>query len=221
MAEKYGVIPPKFTKAWWSYFWDYYKWHVIATLFAVMCIAVTAVQCATSTKYDLTVTYAGNKLFTDEEQTKLQTALAPFIEDIDGNGENSVFFQSLTISNAKGQEEYDYAMRMKLDLEFQNDCSFIYLLSKEQLELMMSRDYTGDLYVPAAEWAPERANDESVIKGQDGVVYAVDISNSKLIGDLGLHCDGTYALLKQYTKDSEENKKAYESSLNILKEIIK
>ena len=33
MAEKYGTVPKKFTSAWWEYFWDYYKWHTIATVF--------------------------------------------------------------------------------------------------------------------------------------------------------------------------------------------
>ena len=48
MAEKYGEVPPKFTKKWWEYFWDYYKWHVIITVVAVLIASVTIVQCATS-----------------------------------------------------------------------------------------------------------------------------------------------------------------------------
>ena len=31
MAEKYGEIPPRFTRAWWNYFWYYYKWRVVIT----------------------------------------------------------------------------------------------------------------------------------------------------------------------------------------------
>ena len=50
MAEKYGEVPPKFTKKWWEYFWDYYKWHVIITVVAVLIASVTIVQCATRTE---------------------------------------------------------------------------------------------------------------------------------------------------------------------------
>ena len=52
MAEKYGEVPPKFTKKWWEYFWDYYKWHVIITVVAVLIASVTIVQCATRPKYE-------------------------------------------------------------------------------------------------------------------------------------------------------------------------
>ena len=67
MAEKYGEVPPKFTKKWWEYFWDYYKWHVIITVVAVLIASVTIVQCATRPKYDMNVVYAGHMNYSEEE----------------------------------------------------------------------------------------------------------------------------------------------------------
>ena len=92
MAEKYGTVPPKFTKAWWGYFWDYYKWHVIITVAAVVIAAVTIVQCANRPKYDMNVIYAGHMNYSDEEIEKMQNLLSEYIEDIDGNGKKSIFY---------------------------------------------------------------------------------------------------------------------------------
>ena len=44
MAEKYGVVPKRFTREWWDYFWMYYKWHTIAIAFVIIAVTVTIVQ---------------------------------------------------------------------------------------------------------------------------------------------------------------------------------
>lgn len=221
LAEKYGVIPPKFTKAWWEYFWDYYKWYVIGGGFVLLLVVVTAVQCATQKRYDMTVTYAGNAYFSEEQQTHLEDAMANFVQDVDGNGEQAVFFQNLTISGQKGQEQFDYAMQTKLELEFQNDCSFIFLFSKEQLDSMLSRDYVADLYVPVSEWAPDLSSDFETVSAQDGVAYAVNLENSSFFKNLGINSKDLYVAIRYQAKDDEKNQAAYESSLNLLKEFTK
>ena len=76
MAEKYGEVPPKFTKKWWEYFWDYYKWHVIITVVAVLIASVTIVQCATRQKYDMNVVYAGHMNYSEEEINKLKEIIS-------------------------------------------------------------------------------------------------------------------------------------------------
>lgn len=219
LAEKYGVVPPKFTKAWWSYFWDYYKWYVIGGGFALLCVIITAVQCSTREKYDLTVTYAGQLVFDSETSAAFENAVSPFAADVDGNGEQSVFFQTLSISGAEGQEEFDYALQMKLDLELQNEHSFIFLFDKNQLDLMLARDYVDELYVPVSEWAPD--GDFPTVSAADGTAYAADVSGSAMLKELGIQCDGMYAVLRTNTWDDDLNRQAYESSVKILNEIVK
>lgn len=221
LAEKYGVIPPKFTKAWWGYFWDYYKWYVIGITFVILCIAITLVQCATRKQYDLTVTYAGKLVFDESSTLSVENAMSQFTEDIDGNGESAVFFQALTISGAPGQEQYDYVLQTKLDLELQNERSFIFLFDKDRLDNMLNRDYVADLYVPVSEWAPDLGSEFPTVEGVDGIVYGVDVSNSSFLKELGINCDDMYAVLRVNTWDDETNRAAYESSKAILKEIVK
>lgn len=218
MAEKYGVVPPKFTKEWWPYFWEYYKIHTIAAVVIVVSVIATAVQCANREKYDLNVTYGGNLSFDTELTPKLEEEFEKYIDDIDGNGEKNVFFQAMTISGLQGYEEYDYALETKLQLEFQMENSFIFLLDKSQMDMLTQGDYAGETFAPVSEWA-DNVDESRLVKAADGKAYAVDISDSKIFADCGLSCKGTYALLKLNLKPEE--KAAYESSKKLLAEIIK
>ena len=84
-------------KKWWEYFWDYYKWHVIITVVAVLIASVTIVQCATRPKYDMNVVYAGHMNYSEEEINNLKEIISEHISDIDGNGENSVLLSTLIL----------------------------------------------------------------------------------------------------------------------------
>ena len=218
MAEKYGTVPPKFTKAWWGYFWDYYKIHTIVIAFLIIAVVTTAVQCATKEKFDLTMTYGGKLSYDTEATEKVEALCEPFIEDIDANGEKNIFFQVMTISGEKGFEEYDYALTTKLQLEYQLENSFIFMYDKKQLEPMMKLDYVDEMYVPVSEWAGD-VDESKIIKAPNGIGYAVDISDSKLFNDNGIYCEGTYLALKMNFKP--EQAPAFESSKSIAKEIIK
>ena len=92
-------------------FWYHYKWHTIAAIFAIFVIIVCTVQCATNTKYDIQVLYAGDHVFsrtsTDgsyPEYIKMSSTLADFADDYDSNGETNVTFLDLCVVN---KDEYD------------------------------------------------------------------------------------------------------------------
>ena len=102
---------PKKAIKWLDNFWYHYKWHTIAAIFALFVIIVCTVQCATNTKYDIQVLYAGDHVFsrtsTDgsyPEYIKMSSALADFADDYDKNGETNVTFLDLCAVN---KDEYD------------------------------------------------------------------------------------------------------------------
>ena len=88
--ERYGTVPKKFTKDWWPYFWDYYKWRVIGIALAIVIIVVTCVQCATREKYDFHILYTGRMTFSDNHVETIQNALNERIEDVDGDGKTNI-----------------------------------------------------------------------------------------------------------------------------------
>ena len=92
-------------------FWYHYKWHTIAAIFALFVIIVCTVQCATNTKYDIQVLYAGDHVFSrtstdggNPEYIKMSSTLADFADDYDKNGETNVTFLDLCAVN---KDEYD------------------------------------------------------------------------------------------------------------------
>ena len=92
-------------------FWYHYKWHTIAAIFALFVIIVCTVQCATNTKYDIQVLYAGDHVFsrtssdgTRPEYADMSYTLGGFADDYDKNGETNVTFLDLCVVN---NEEYE------------------------------------------------------------------------------------------------------------------
>lgn len=220
MAEKYGTVPPKWTKAWWEYFWDYYKWHVIITAFAVICIAVTVVQCATKEKYDLTITHTGHIIYSDAELEHMEEVYSSLIDDVDGNGEKSVFVQQINFLNKSGGEEYDYASQTKLDLEFGNECSFLFIFDGAELEKALSKNGASDLYLPVSEWAEDMPKEDMLVF-KDGVPYAVKLENSAFMAENDLYCQDMYVIVRQNYRNDDKNNLAHKNSVNIANTLIK
>lgn len=222
--EKYGTVPPRFTKAWWEYFWEYYKWHTLASVFAAVLIAVTAVQCATQTKYDLSVTYAGSNTFPDETEDGIRNALSEVIADCDGNGERNVFFQQLTVGGDMQNSDPQYAMAMstKLMLEFSAGESYIFILSKEQLDTYLNREDCADLFLPVSKWADSEPDSGSLALAK-GVAYAVNLKNSALLNSFGQISEDCYLLVRAPRASEKDDKRLavqYESSVSAANYLI-
>lgn len=219
MAEKYGTIPPKWTKAWWEYFWYYYKWRVIVTAAAVLMAAVTIVQCATRTEYDMYITYAGHKNYSDPQTERMEQLITANSADADGDGKTAVLFRQLMFSDTAGSEEYDYAIQTKLDLSMSDECSFIYLFDEAQAQHQLSKTAVSDLFVPADEWAP--GTDAKTLTASDGTAYAVSLADSALLKDNEIYREDLYIMVKHNYKEDEENTIAFDSSINIAGMLVK
>ena len=206
--EKYGTIPPRFTKEWWAYFWEYYKWHTIATAFVVILIAVTLVQCVTKTVYDMTVTYAGDRVFSEEAVNSINEALAGVINDMDGDGENNIFFQQLTFGTANNDPQYEMAMQTKLMLEFSAGETFMYIFSKSEMDTYLNQENCEDLFLPVSEWVEDGSILEEASLGlSGGVAYAVSLGESAYFKSLGLDMQDQYVVLRQIRASEEKDEK--------------
>ncbi|MGN0164483.1 MAG: hypothetical protein ACI4EA_13050 [Candidatus Ornithomonoglobus sp.] len=226
MAEHYGVVPKKFTKEWWPYYWMYYKWHTIGVVFALVLIIVTLVQCATSEKYDVIVNYIGETYFEPETAEDLEAALGSLIEDVDGNGENNVFFQQLTLNNTAGSEELDYTLQMKHDVGLTDDTSYLYMYDKDEAELMLGRESADDVYLPVGEWCDtidiEAAEgSDTVLYSESGTPLAVLAQGSGFLESVGMDTTGLYITVRRNYSDEEINIAAYRSAVAMANAILK
>lgn len=218
MAEKYGVVPKKFTKEWWPYFWMYYKVHTLAAVFALLCAVYTLYECATAPKYDMTVTYTGESSIMQTDEAKLVEFITEHTDDIDENGEGSVYFQQLVI-DPDGDPQYNYAMQTKLAVEFQNDCSYIYIFDEPAKEAMLTGESYEGAFAPVDEWLTSEVSEERLVRYGDKV-YGVKLDGAKLAEGLSSPEGGLYVALRVQIDDEEKNVKSFENSKAILNALI-
>lgn len=220
MAEKYGTIPKRWTKDWWHYFWDYYKWYVVGTIFVVMIIVITAVQCAHSEKYDQTVTYAGYSQIAEDGKNKVMDALDPLTSDIDGNGKQRVLFQALSLTKENEDAQYNYAIQTKFQLEFTNEFSFVMIIDKSMLDEMLTSETYSDVFIPVSDWAETTPADDLLEKNGD-TAYGIKVSDSKILKDAGITLSDSYVVVRNNSKDEAKNKQAFADAKKIANALVK
>ncbi len=220
MAEVYGEKPKLFTGEWWPYFWMYYKWHTIGTLLALLMIVVTAVQCATKEKYDVTVNYAGAGYIPEEVISELEIKFEEYAPDIDGNGEINVFLQQLNLSANEANPEMAYALQVKHDIELSENTSHLYIYDKEQAEVMIGRENSDDIYIPVDEWFDGEYDDSAVVKSGSGTPLAICLKGSGLFDELGINAENMYVTVKYCNEKDKDNIASYEGALEMARAMM-
>lgn len=225
--EKYGEIPKRFTKEWWSYFWDYYKWHTLGTLFVLLIVGVTCTECAMRPKYDVTVTYAGEMMFLEPTVDKLKAEFSKHIDDVDSNGKILAGFQAFNIAKdgtSQAGSEYNSAMLTKTAIEFQTGDTYVFLFNRQELDRLLNRSSDEQLFVPVSDWADCDISGFKTAK-QGGIDYAVNITdNSFFSKQIGLTMgDSLYIAVRRMRSrdtDDEKQKRMYEQSVRLANYIL-
>lgn len=218
--EKYGEIPPRFTRAWWGYFWEYYKWYVIGGAFVIMLVAVLLFQCTHRVKYDMTIVYAGHMTYTEEQQAKICEKAKQYVPDIDGNGEVNIYFQPLVFSDKAGHEDYDYAIQTKLDLTFVDDYAYIYLMDEIEAALYMQRDTITDIFEPVEAFALD-GTVQTQSGEADGIPHAASLSYSAFLKDSGIDAANLYLLVRKNTNpNNEKDIKSHDGAIEFAKALV-
>ncbi len=218
--EYYGPKPKIFTKEWWPYYWDYYKWHTIAVVAAVVAIVATVIQVANQEKYDGSFVCAGNIVFPQEYSDKIEEQLEEAVDDLDENGEKSVLMEQLTFSKDDVDAQYSAAMRMKFDIKLQTNESFAFIMDEELMTQTLKNPETDGCFATVEEWLTAEVSEENIYK-IDGTPYAVKLTDSKMIKELGLLGDNIYAVLKyNYDETDEELNRQFENAKKMLNTIV-
>lgn len=220
MAERYGVKPKRFTSAWWGYFWMYYKWYTIGTILVILAIVITAVQCARKETYDLTVNYAATNYYSDSVIRAFEEAAKPYINDADGDGEANVFVQQLNFTNQPGNEEMDYTLQVKHDLELSNDYSFLYIYDSDEAEIMFNRESAELVYMNVHDWIEGSIDEADIMTTDSGESCAVKISGSKLLEDIGIDTTDLYLAVRMDYSEKDYNAVAQQSAIALANAIL-
>lgn len=217
MAEKYGSVPKKFTRAWWEYFWMYYKWHTIVIIVAILLTLLTIHQIRSVPKYDLTLTYGGKHYFSDESLQKFEATLSPLVDDIDENGEKSLRFSQITLSADEIDTEYASLMEAKLHLAIAEDETYIFILDRET-----ASRYAGlGAFSPVDKWLDANISEENLFT-DGGTAYGVSLTECGVFKDFGIMVDDHFLFIRYYPREDQIEKQlaGYKEAIRLANTVI-
>lgn len=206
MAEKYGEVPKLFTKEWWEYFWDYYKWHTIAILSILLIAVVTIFQQATQPKYEFNVSYSADLSVFDESELALEKKMSEFVTDSDGDGKDGVNINQLTFIEGTQEPQVEYTMITKLQLEMTDENTIIYIFDDNKAKYLVDSEAMDGAFLETNEWLDSEVEEEKLYT-RDGKAYAVKLNGSKFLEECGIVYDNLYIALRNHDEDIDNEMK--------------
>ena len=221
MAEKYGVVPKRFTREWWDYFWMYYKWHTIAVVFIVIAVTVTVVQKINAPKYDLTLTYAGTGYISEQSSDKLQKSLSPLCDDVDGNGKKQLSFLQINLSEDSKDAQYNMAMSMKLQLSLSEDETYIFIMDENLVKTYSGDDEQSGVFAPVKDWLKADVAEDKLYAANSGGYVAVKLDGNKYLENAGIDTNGKYLVMRFYPREDQEKQvNGYNAAAKLANKIL-
>lgn len=203
--EKFKFSSKK-DKKWFENYWFYYKMHTIVGIFAVIILVFSLVECANKVYPDLTVSYIGEKMFSEELSTKIKQTFEGYIDDATKNGKIDVEFMPLTISK-EAKSEQDMAMMQKAQLEIAAGETYLYIMDKAYFEQYSKKG----LFLNIADQL-----------GKSGEVYGVPLNNSAVFSSFGIKSDADlYACVRVITLGNQKKETDIAKQNNAIKVIKK
>ncbi len=205
--EKYGTIPPGFTKAWWEYVWEYYKIHIIGTIVAVVLVVTTAVQCASRVEYDLDIMHISADIIdTEAVCTALERDLGASLTDATGDEEIRIFVTSIPVVPVNPQgyseaEKFNIQLMTKVDVELTFGEKRLILASEGVAQMMKDKvSYYG--YMEDLSGLGDYG--EKALVAEDGRTYAVSVSGNSVLEAAGIDTNGLYLMVRTELGENDE-----------------
>ncbi|MBR4720496.1 MAG: hypothetical protein IK057_01905 [Clostridia bacterium] len=175
--EVYGVKPKIFTKEWWPYYWDYYKFHTIAVIFVLIIIISTVNECKNQTNYDLTLDVITENYISQDTMDALLNTVCENVEDVTGNEKVEAYINYIDM-NENGDPQYLQAMHTKMTFEASYTDAFVFLMSKKYADYMSENE----IFEPTSKWT-----DKESYNG-----YVIDLTNCQTLQNIGIDTSDLY-----------------------------
>lgn len=215
--EKYGTIPPRFTKEWWAHYWYYYKIHIIFGLILFVGLIYLVVSVVTKEEYALNVEIVTHEYYLSPDSTEaLKKRINHLIEEAAGNSKTAVEYKNEIFSDERNMDEIqqNQAVITRLMAEVEVGAKQLYIVDKEIADYLLGFE----CLQPVSEWT-ENADTEDIYEDKLVSLYG----NSEL-EKMGIDTSEMYIgvlELRDSKKDDEELKKKVEIAKSVACEIIK
>ena len=211
MAEKI-VKPKKFTAEWFRYIWDYYKTHILVSVFVVIAATVVIADIANTVESDVTVNYIATNVFPLECAEQLESTAGACIEDINNDGKQHVTFSQLNFTDEvlqDGSQVMTY--ENKRLISFASEEEMLYIFDEFMLKSSIDMPAAEGIFVPVQQWLDEE-NAGATLYEYKGETCAVSLSESRVLKELGLDCSDMYIVVRMnYSPENITLKERYEN----------
>jgi hypothetical protein len=213
MAENF-VLPKAFTKEWFSYVWDYYKYHILIGIAVIVLAIFTIVEITTAIKYDANINFVSTSVITQENADKITDACEIAGIDIDENDEVNISFSQLnfTEQNLRDPSLY-WTMMNKLMATFATEEEYIYIMDEKMMNDIISMESTEGLFVPVDVWATTNDTENE---------YGASLKNSTILQENGIDSSDMFIMIREcYNDNDKELKIKQENAIVIAKFLVK
>lgn len=219
MAEKYGTIPKRFTKEWWSYFWEYYKIHTIVTIAIVIALSVTVYEKVTAPKYDLTIAYVDSQAIDIEKEENAIKTFSALTPDVNENGESLLDIYSLCFSLDNQMDEYTMAMHNKMQLTIAAEEIYLYIIDEAHLIGYAGTKIEDCPFEELSTWLKgDLKYKRYSVEGED---VAISLAGNSYLEKLGIDSENKYLCMRYYPrKDQNDQLKGYKGAIELANNIL-
>lgn len=216
--EKYGTIPPKFTKDWWGHYWHYYKFHITLGLILLAGVVYLVLALVNKIDYDLSVEIVTtNYYLTPDETEQLHTRIDSVAQDVTGNNKIDVEYQNDVFSASEtnmNDIQQNNAVITRIMAEVETGAKQLYIVDKEIADYLI--DF--ECLLPVSEWAGE-IPEERIYKE-----HLVLVSGNPVFLEMGINTSDLYIgvlELRDDIKDDEALKVKQDNAKYVALELIK
>lgn len=205
MAEK-SFWSDKKDKEWFSNFFFYYGKYIIAVIILIIIIVWAAVSCVQKTEYDLEIYYMSDQHLESKVFDNLENELKKVSNDADGKQGVQVCFHDFTVVPEKAAtSDVDLYMESKVHAEVASGHGYLYIMNEEWKDYCVNNEVMEDI---------------SSITGDQEPVYCFEVTDNKILNDLGIKNDGKlYVGVRMLNNDRQNNKVEIKRHNNALKSL--
>lgn len=213
MAETF-TIPKRFTKEWFGYVWDYYRYFILAGIVIILLAVMTISDVAGREKFDDSINFVSEYVIDTETAEKIEALSGEGSCDLDGNGEVNILISQFNFTEeAKKDPNIDIALRNKLMATFMTKDEYIYIFDKKMMEEYVNLESTEGLFAPVEKWSENIGEDE---------LFGASLKNSTVFKKAGVNSEDLYVLVREcYDTDNEELVKKQKNAIDIANFLLK
>ncbi len=221
--EKYGTIPPRFTKAWWAHYFYYYKFHALAVAFLIFMVSSIIYSNVTRVHYDLQVSYMGLFGINPDHEESLSNYFETAIEDVTGNGKKEIGYMYYTVDNVMEDgalSEDEYAFQMKFAAELQGGESDLYITTGTNADDLIG--YSAN-FMSVYDFAGDNLPEERIKRNVDGHPYAVSVAGNEALEAMGIDTSDLYVsvrLLFEMNEDDPKKVRIHQNSVKAAEKLV-